>query len=118
VVNQKVITRLLERLGAQYIDIAEDGKIAVNLASTGAYDLIFMDMQMPVMDGIEACKHIMKARTLQPLQKSPKVVFLSANVLNDYESLLSETGATDYLTKPCALTDLRAMMEKICVKGE
>ena len=108
VVNQKVITRLLGRIGAPNVQIADNGQIAVDLEAETHFDIVFMDMQMPELNGVEACKRI-SARSATP----PKVVFLSANVMDDHEALCAETGATDYLTKPCTLVDLRKMMEKL-----
>jgi len=110
-VNQKVIIRLLDRLGASNVELADNGEIAVNLEAEKSFDIVFMDMQMPVMDGIEACKRIV-SRTDKP----PKVIFLSANVLDDYESMCAETGASYYMTKPCTLVDLRSMLEKLVMK--
>lgn len=108
-VNQKVVSRLLSRIGVPTVKVAVNGQVAVDLEAEEPFDIIFMDIQMPVMGGVEACKRIV-ARTKNA---APKIVFLSANVLDDHESFCKETGATDYLTKPCTIVDLRAMMEKL-----
>ena len=65
------------------------------------------------MDGLEACKLIVsRERTT----KCPMVVFLSANLASDYQSISAENGATDYLSKPIGLEDLRKMLEKLMSK--
>lgn len=63
---------------------------------------------MPVMGGIEACERIV-ARSKTP----PKVVFLSAHVMDDYQTMCQEHGATDYMTKPITLADLRKKLEQL-----
>lgn len=64
---------------------------------------------MPVMGGIEACKRIVARSSKTP----PKVVFLSAHVMDDYQSMCLENGATDYMTKPITLEDLRRKLEQL-----
>merc|ERR1712176_1138546 len=53
--NRKVMARMLERVGVAQVKLAGNGKIATELAAVESFDAIFMDMQMPVMDGLEAC---------------------------------------------------------------
>lgn len=117
VVNQKVFTRLLERLGVSNVTVVDNGQIAVDLAAKEPFDIIFMDIQMPVMDGTEACKRIMSryannkdANRDENTPRPPQVVFLSAHVLDDYETMCFENGAVDYMTKPCTLQDLRGKL--------
>ena len=62
------------------------------------------------MDGLEACKLIVSRKRST---ECPKVVFLSANLASDYQSISVDIGATDYLSKPIGLEDLRAMLEKV-----
>ena len=86
---------------------------------------------MPVLDGIEACKRITArydslggnnkddnavaaaAADVEKNKDPPKVVFLSAHVLDDYESMCMENGATDYMTKPCTLQDVREKLFRL-----
>lgn len=107
-VNQKVLVRLLERLGVVHVDVADNGQIAIDLEAAKDFDVVLMDMQMPVMDGLEACKQIV-ARTATP----PKVIFLSAHASDHYRSLCFENGAADYLTKPCTHNDLKEKLEMV-----
>lgn len=107
--NRKVMARMLERVGVTEVKLAENGKIATELAAEESFDAIFMDMQMPVMDGLEACKIITKRRN-GPKQK---VIFLTAYTSDEFEFQCAESGAVDYLTKPCTIGDVRAVLEKI-----
>jgi len=129
-VNQKVLSRLLERLGVAVVKVVSNGKLAVDLEAQESFDVIFMDIQMPVMDGIEACKQIMarynkdakkdadntEDTKINPQPPPPKIIFLSAHVLGDYETMRIENGATDYMTKPCTLRDIREKLSRIAEK--
>lgn len=94
-INQLVVLKMLKKFGYQ-ADIAENGLEAVAMAEQGSYDLIFMDMQMPEMDGIEATKGI---RALN-LFKNPRIIGLTANAYETDRQLCLEAGMDDFLTKP------------------
>lgn len=95
-VNRRVAIALLERFGLE-IDIAEDGRLAVSRALDGDYDLIFMDMQMPELDGIEATREIRAAGGA--LTEVP-IVAMTAGVLDGARERAMAAGMNDYLTKP------------------
>jgi signal transduction histidine kinase/CheY-like chemotaxis protein len=110
-VNQKVISRMLHRLGVRDVDIVDDGQKAVDQASNKDYDVILMDMQMPVMDGVEACRVILGNKH-QPQQPSPQqkqkrhiptVVFVTAHVSPSFQVQCEEAGASGFLPKPVKL---------------
>lgn len=107
-VNQKVMRRLLQRLGVTDVQVAENGKVAVEKEAAESFDLVFMDIQMPVMDGMEACK-LIAARSDVP----PKLIFLSAHVMADHQSFCAAHGATDYMTKPVTIDDMRKQLEQL-----
>ncbi len=94
-VNQKVETLLLESIGCK-VEIANNGKEAVDIISAGnIYDIVFMDIQMPVMDGVEAVEILRKN-----VKNLPPIIGLSANALEgDAEKYIS-LGMDDYIAKP------------------
>ena len=100
-INQKVLARILSRLGVERITVVNNGEEAVKREALEAFDLILMDMQMPVMDGIQACKEI-NARTEGDHPKA-KVVFATAHVSDTFRQTCLENGASGYLPKPCTI---------------
>ncbi len=104
-VNQKLAFRLLGKAGC-HVDIAGDGLVAVSMALAFPYDLIFMDCQMPRMDGFEA------ATTIRRTHPHPPIIALTANaLLGDRERCL-EAGMDDYLTKPIQLREIEATLQR------
>jgi len=96
IVKQKIAFLYLKKFG-YLADIANNGAEALNMISSQNYDLLFMDMQMPVMDGITATKAI---RQNAMLQSQPKIVAMTANVMpEDVQSCL-DVGMNDYISKP------------------
>ena len=97
-VNQELIRLLLERFCSR-IDCVEDGQAALDMAAaTGAdYDLVLMDVQMPVMDGLEASRLI---RALGGAWSSVPILALTANVLPDQIALCRAAGMQDHIGKP------------------
>lgn len=106
--NQKVIRLLLRRLGIEP-DIVANGLLAVEAARATPYDIILLDFQMPVMDGLEASRNI---RGLD-LAKRPFIVALTANVFQEDRDAASAAGMDDYLSKPITLARLREMFSSI-----
>lgn len=98
--NQFLATTILEEWGV-IVDVAEDGKQAVDKFTEGKYDLILMDMQMPVMDGLEATRVIR-----QQLRSSIPIIALTANAVKGDRQRCLEVGMNDYLTKPFAQKEL------------
>jgi two-component system, sensor histidine kinase and response regulator len=109
-VNQKLATRLLEKQGHTSM-IANNGREAVEAWETEAFDAVLMDMQMPVMDGIEATKEI-RAKELN-LGKHVPIIAMTANaMIGDRERCL-EAGMDEYLPKPVDVSKLAEVLEKI-----
>jgi len=107
-INQKLITNVLNGLGIQ-VSIANNGEEAVNLRMQHNYDMIFMDIQMPVMGGIEATHEIVEYEEKQRKHHIP-IVALTANALaGDREKYISE-GMDDYLSKPIELPELKSLL--------
>ncbi|MEA5576734.1 response regulator [Anabaena sp. UHCC 0451] len=107
-VNQKVAVRILEKLG-QSADVVNNGKEAILALQKQSYNLVFMDMQMPEMDGLEATRQICKQWTAC---ERPVIIAMTASEEEkDKESCL-QAGMNDFLTKPIRLEQLREMLEK------
>ncbi len=106
-VNKKVIKIMLEREGCE-VDIVSDGEQAVKFASEHRYDAIFMDIQMPVMDGHIATKKIREFEAKNNL-KTP-IIALTANALQGDRDKYLKSGMTDYLSKPIRVEELRRVI--------
>ncbi|WP_373030224.1 ATP-binding protein, partial [Sulfurovum sp.] len=110
IINQKLIKRILEEHGIT-VDIANNGLESFEKRRNGDYDLLFMDIQMPVMDGIEATHEILDYEEDEELPHIP-IVALTANALKgDRERFLSE-GMDEYITKPIETTELLYVLNK------
>ena len=105
VINQQLISIFINKTGAQ-LDIVSDGKQAVDAALSNEYDLILMDMQMPVMDGIEAIK-ILKERGY-----SKPIIALTANVLKKEKDECYESGCNGFVAKPIDKKEFYDALEK------
>ena len=106
-VNQKVARRMLESLGCT-VSIAENGERGVQAVTGQAFDLVFMDCQMPVMDGYEATRRI---RAL-PGRSSLTIVAMTAEaVMGDREACLA-AGMDDYVSKPVRRDALIALLQR------
>ena len=106
-VNQKVITLMLQSLG-HYVSVAGDGQQALDVFQDGIYDLILMDIQMPVMDGITATKTL-KSR----FSNLPPIVGLSANAFEGDKEKYMSMGMDDYLTKPVKEEDFKDLIQRL-----
>jgi PAS domain S-box-containing protein len=103
--NQALISYVLESLGVKY-DIADNGQIAVDCYKENQYDLVLMDINMPVMDGIDAFKTIREYENQNGLRSVP-IIALTANAIKgDREKFLS-LGMTEYLSKPLEVEKLK-----------
>ncbi|MCE7060830.1 response regulator [Dyadobacter sp. CY343] len=111
-INQHVIVRILQKLGYEP-DVAKDGQEAVQASNLKNYGLILMDMQMPVMDGIEAT-HLIRRTVLH----QPVIVALTANALEGTQQECLDAGMDDYLSKPIKLEELMAKIRKWHLKAE
>ena len=109
-VNQLVITRLLEREGC-LVDAVDDGRAAVAALLQAPYHIVFMDVQMPEMDGLEAAAAI---RALpQPERRDVWVVALTANAFDADHQRCMAAGMNDFLAKPVKPGDLDACLARL-----
>ncbi|HYM34982.1 MAG TPA: response regulator [Steroidobacteraceae bacterium] len=95
-VNQKVACRMLEKMGYR-VDVAADGQATLDAWSSGRYDLILMDCQMPTMDGYEATRAI---RARESDGKHIPIVALTADAMKGANEKCVASGMDDYLSKP------------------
>lgn len=108
--NQIVVRGLLNMFGVE-VEVAENGQEALEKVRTEAYDLIFMDCQMPVMDGYEATREIRKLAAGATPNDVP-IVALSANAMKGDKELCLEAGMNDHLAKPIAQDQLKQQLKK------
>lgn len=95
--NQFLVKTMLESWGSQ-VDIAVNGKEAIQMVIEKQYDLVLMDIQMPEMDGITATKHIRELP--QPQKANIPIIAFTANTLQGDSKLYRDAGMNDYITKP------------------
>ncbi len=105
-INQKVITLVLKSMGHQVV-IADNGQKALELYRPNYFDLILMDIQMPVMDGIAATQALKKC-----YPESPPIVGLSANAFEGDREKYMQMGMDEYLTKPVKESDFQRVIAK------
>lgn len=101
-INQRMATLFLRRLGYN-VDVAENGLEALQALQRDTYDIILMDMMMPVMGGLEATRHIVA--TYAPDER-PKIIAVTANALPEDRRACLEAGMDAFLTKPYHFDEL------------
>lgn len=106
IVNQKVATRLFKKFGYK-IEVANNGLEAIKALEQSSYDLVFMDIQMPEMDGLEATRQIIAKWG----DARPRIVALTANAMREDKEKCYEAGMDDYLTKPFKPIELEEAIE-------
>jgi two-component system sensor histidine kinase/response regulator len=107
-VNQVVALRLLEKLGC-CVDVVSNGREAVAAVARGEYALVFMDCQMPEMDGFEATAAIRQGETGS--RRVPIIALTASAMQGDREACLA-AGMDDYLSKPLGLRDMERMLRR------
>lgn len=105
--NQVIAGRIFKKIGYT-VDIADNGAIALEMLDKKEYDLVFMDIQMPEMDGLQATRHIVDKYGA----KAPPIIAMTANVLSENEAECREAGMKDFLSKPFTIDRLEAIIEK------
>ena len=107
-INQRVARRFLERLGCE-VQVVGDGKQAVDAFQRNSYGFILMDMQMPVMDGVEATQRI---REIEAGARHTPIVALTANAMMGTLERCLGAGMDDYLTKPLDISRLQDVLDR------
>jgi CheY-like chemotaxis protein len=106
--NREIMAKMLERMGHR-ADVAQDGAEAVASQQADAYDLILMDCQMPVMDGLEATRRI---RALENGAARVPIIALTGNAFDEDRQRCLEAGMDDHLPKPVRLDVLRSTLDR------
>ncbi len=106
-INQKLMVTMLERLG-YHPHTADDGEEAIRMASHHAYDYIFMDVQMPNVDGLEATRRI---RQLVSGEHSV-IIAMTADVMEGIKGRCFAAGMDDYISKPVKMTSVKTILER------
>jgi CheY-like chemotaxis protein len=110
-INQKVMKRMLLRLGLELIDIVENGQEAVDREATQTYDVILMDMDMPVMDGLEATRQIVARPRVESTDVIPKIFVVSAHALDTLQAQAEAAGCDGCISKPFNLQNIKNIFE-------
>src|SRR5207249_10291561 len=106
--NQKVGLSVLNKLGYR-ADIAQNGLEVIKALEQKAYDILFLDIQMPEMDGFEATRQIHEK---WPPDKRPRIVAMTGNALMGDREKCLQAGMDDYISKPVRVADLQAALER------
>ncbi|MNH90169.1 Sensory/regulatory protein RpfC [compost metagenome] len=107
-VNQMVLTRMLEKMGFKP-NLVENGNEVIDTLKHTNYDIIFMDIQMPEMNGLDATREI---RKVFPSERWPYITAVTANALRGDEEVCLEAGMDDYISKPIKMDDLAKVIHK------
>ena len=107
-INQKLAVTLLERWGHR-VDVADNGQIALQMLPQRHYDLVLMDMMMPVMDGLEATRRI---RAGERGQRIP-IIAMTANAMESDRNLCLAAGMDDYVSKPIRSEELQQKITEL-----
>ena len=98
-----LLTRTLLEAEGHVVNTVEDGALAVEAMKSSTYDLIFMDMRMPNMDGLESTR---KIRTLPNVSRALPIIALTANAFDDDRNACFDSGMNDFMTKPVSAEEL------------
>jgi signal transduction histidine kinase/ActR/RegA family two-component response regulator len=112
-INQKLMGFLLARMDCQ-VSFCENGQLALDRVQQEAFDLILMDVNMPVMDGLTATRSI---RQLPGAQAHIPIVVVTADVMNEARDQALAAGANEFLSKPLEIEQLRAMVLRFATVG-
>lgn len=109
-VNQTLAIRTLTKLGYDPV-LAANGLLAIEELRNSYHDIVFMDVQMPKMDGLQATRHIRKN-----LENQPVIIAMTANAMAEDKNICIEAGMDDYISKPFQLSTVKEIIEKWALK--
>ncbi len=114
-INLKVAGQLVKQLGYEHYEIAENGQEAIDKCREHDFDFVLMDVQMPVVDGLEATRQIRDDEVING-RFPARIVAMTANVMADDRSNCLKAGMDEYLSKPIRSNTLRQTIEKLFLK--
>ncbi|UFS70609.1 ATP-binding protein [Geomonas sp. RF6] len=112
--NRLITSKLVEKSGRHAVEFAVDGKEAVEKWQHGGYDLIFMDVQMPVMDGLAAAREI---RREEQGGRPVHICAMTANAMREDVAMCREAGMDSYISKPVREGDVSEVILKVAAQG-
>ena len=110
-INQKLIAKILESENIE-VTYASNGQEAVNLSQEYEYDMIFMDVQMPIMDGVDASRAIRRFEKRHNREAVP-IVALTADISQADRDKYMDAGMTDYIAKPIMVDDVKKRIAQL-----
>jgi CheY-like chemotaxis protein len=110
-INQMIATNFLERLNIKH-DIANNGQEALEYLASKSYDLVLLDLEMPIMDGYTTITNIREKEKNSNTAERLTIIAMSANALSEEKQRAFDLGVNDYITKPVNFILLRDMLEK------
>mmetsp|Transcript_17899 Transcript_17899/g.33779 ORF Transcript_17899/g.33779 Transcript_17899/m.33779 type:complete len:158 (+) Transcript_17899:746-1219(+) len=116
-VNQKVLLRMLNSIGVENVCVVGNGQEAVEADENETFDIILMDMQMPVMDGLDATRRI-TARRDKRTDRAPSIIFVTAHVSPSFQTACNNAGGSGFLTKPFHIRGLEDILRKAYLARE
>ncbi|KAG1055993.1 hypothetical protein G6F43_002084 [Rhizopus delemar] len=127
ILNQKIAISILKRLGYIDVAIANNGKEVLNLMKTSVFDVIFMDLYMPEMDGLEVTREIIKERTGQQEQPNNNeykllncidvyIIALTASASREDRQICIDAGMNDFISKPFTMVEMKSAL-KTCANN-
>jgi two-component system, sensor histidine kinase len=112
-INQLISLKLIGKTGEHFIDCAGNGLEAVEKWQGGNFDLVFMDVQMPVMDGLEATRTIRRLEAADGGGRGVHICAMTANAMKEDGPICSQAGMDSYISKPVRERDLYAVIAQV-----
>ncbi len=114
--NRKILSHYLRRLGHSF-DVAVNGQQALVAWEERDYDVIIMDIEMPVLDGLEATREL-RRREIASVRDYTPIIALSADAMIEKRETALSVGMDDYLTKPVGLREIEERIQVICARSD